>query len=264
MPASPGVTPLTYDSWLTTVATLAVIDLQGSPGSLSTVSPEFNALIPQCLNYAELRIQRDLDLFALQENNETYTLTTGNDVISISNNDFVTIQTIAAIPPSSTKRIHLLPTTKEALRWIYDDTSYTGPPKYFAPLGGDPTTAGNTSMNFLIGPRPDANYTLSIYGTLRMPSLAAHAGGTDEATATTFISTWLPDLLVMASMVFMTGYQRNWSATSDDPQMAVNYEKQYQTLLKGAFVEEARKRFQARDWTSRAPAPVAEPAGAGG
>ena len=79
----------------------------------------------------------------------------------------------------------------------------------------------------------------------------------------TFISTYLPDLLVIASMVYVSGYQRNWSSTSDDPQMAVNYEKQYQTLLKGALVDVAQKRFAARDWTSAPPAPVAEATQAG-
>jgi hypothetical protein len=132
-------------------------------------------------------------------------------------------------------------------------------PKFFAPYGGDPVTSGNTWMNFLIGPNPDINYPQSIVGSTRMNSLAWYANTSQSATGTTFISTFLPDLLLMASMVYISGYQRNFSAASDDPNMAVNYEKQYQTLLKGAMVEEARKRFRASAWSSEPPAPVASP-----
>ena len=63
----------------------------------------------------------------------------------------------------------------------------------------------------------------------------------------------------MASLVFIAAYQRNFSASSDDPNMAVNYEKTYQTLLKGAMVEEARKKFNSAGWTPLSPAAVASP-----
>jgi hypothetical protein len=46
---------------------------------------------------------------------------------------------------------------------------------------------------------------------------------------------------------------------SDDPAMAQSYEAQYQTLLKGAVVEEARKKFESSGWTSQSPSPVATP-----
>jgi hypothetical protein len=41
--------------------------------------------------------------------------------------------------------------------------------------------------------------------------------------------------------------------------MAVTYEMQYQTLLKGAVTEEARKKFEASAWSSQGPSPVATP-----
>jgi hypothetical protein len=66
--------------------------------------------------------------------------------------------------------------------------------------------------------------------------------------------------MIMASMIYISAFQRNFvSAASNDPQMPVNYETQYQTLLKGAMVEEARKKFQSSGWTSMSPAPVASP-----
>jgi hypothetical protein len=63
----------------------------------------------------------------------------------------------------------------------------------------------------------------------------------------------------MASMIFVSGYQRNFGRASDDPAMAQSYEAQYQTLLKGATVEEARKKFESSGWTSQSPAVVSSP-----
>jgi hypothetical protein len=41
--------------------------------------------------------------------------------------------------------------------------------------------------------------------------------------------------------------------------MAVTYESQYNALLKGALIEEARKKFESSGWTSQSPTPAATP-----
>jgi hypothetical protein len=41
--------------------------------------------------------------------------------------------------------------------------------------------------------------------------------------------------------------------------MAQSYESQYQALLKGATVEEYRKKYAASGWTSTSTSPVATP-----
>ena len=63
----------------------------------------------------------------------------------------------------------------------------------------------------------------------------------------------------MASMIYISAFQRNFGRQSDDPQMAQSYESQYQALLKGGMVEEYRKKFEAGGWTSMSPAVVASP-----
>ena len=63
----------------------------------------------------------------------------------------------------------------------------------------------------------------------------------------------------MASMIFISAYQRDFGRQSDDPQMAMSYEAQYNALLKGATVEEFRKKFESVGWTSMSPSPVAAP-----
>jgi hypothetical protein len=105
-----------------------------------------------------------------------------------------------------------------------------------------------------VGPYPDQNYAVTLVGTIRMPTLYVTSGA---GTNTTFMSTCLPDLLLMASRGFASGYQRNFGRQSDDPAMAQSYENQYQMLLKGATVEEYRKKFEAYAWSSDSLSPIA-------
>ena len=118
-----------------------------------------------------------------------------------------------------------------------------GVPQYWVPFD---------DYTFLVGPYPDDNYTVELIGTYRPASLSA-------TNPTTFISLNLPDIMIMASMVYISAYQRNFGRMNDDPQMAISYESQYQTLLKGAMVEEARKKFEAAGWSSQSPSPIATP-----
>ena len=248
MTAATGPTPLTYDGYIAALGVLGVTD---------TAAAAFQTIVPQMLNYAELRIQRDLDLLPLQNTSSTYSLTAGDNVLQVAVNDFVTVQNVQYI--NGTKAVPLVPVSKEWLQSIYNDSSVTASPSHIAPYGGDATTNGATWSTYLVGPYPDQNYNLLITGTSRMRSLDQYAGGPQSSTGTTFISALLPDLLLMASMVFLSAYQRNFSASSDDPNMAVNYEKSYQTLLKGAMGEEIRKRWRADAWTAEAPSPAATP-----
>jgi hypothetical protein len=254
---TPATTPLTYNGYVSQIATMAVVNTTTSSGVVVGVDPAFNAIIPQMLNYAELRIQRDLDLLPSQTTNTSYNLTSGSNTLSISVNDFVTLQTVSLV--SGTAQIPLLPVTKEYLQNVWNDSSYLSQPQYFAVYGGDLATAGNTSQNIIVGPYPNSAYSLVITGTIRMPTLYQYATPSQAGTSTTFISTYLPDMLIMASMVYISAYQRNFGRMSDDPAMAQSYEGQYQVLLRGATGEEYRKKFEASAWTSYSTSPPATP-----
>lgn len=271
MTATPQTTPLTYNGYVTQIANMAVVgytNVTNSSGNVivvggsspTSLDPAFNAIIPQMLNYAELRIQRDLDLLPSQTSNTAYSLTTGNNQISISSNDFVTVQTISVT--SGTAKKPLLPATKEFLQNVYNDSGSTGIPKFFAMFGGDAATGGNTSNNIIFGPYPDSNYPLTITGTVRLPTLYPTLGGDGYpviGTGTTFISTNLPDMLIMASMIYISAFQRNFGRESDDPAMAQSYEAQYQVLKQGAIPEEYRKKFEGSAWSSDSTSPAATP-----
>jgi hypothetical protein len=141
--------------------------------------------------------------------------------------------------------VQLLPTTKEFLDAVYGSNvvATRGQPKYFAPF--------NENL-FFVGPVPDQSYKVEVVATYRPNTLSA-------TNTVTFISQYLPDLFIMASMIYISAYQRNFGRQSDDPQMAQSYESQYQALLKSAMVEEARKKFEGPGWTSQSPSPISSP-----
>jgi hypothetical protein len=246
---------LTYDQYVTQVAKLAVVAVD---------NVDFQVLLPMMINYAELRIYRDLNLMSASEAlfGPAYMLTAGNRVLSFAQNlppspnyptgsSFLVSEQINLISPSGATdpdqatRIPLTPTTKEFLDAVYGSTAAPsrGQPQYYC--------AFNETI-FFVGPVPDVDYFVEIVGTLRPGPLAAD-------NTTTFLSQYLPDLLVMASMIYISAFQRNFGAESGDPAMAQSYENQYQTLLKSAASEEARKTYESAAWSSLAPATDATP-----
>jgi hypothetical protein len=247
---------LTYNGYVTQIGTLAVLNTQTVGGVVQGVDSYFNNLIPQMLNYAELRIQRDLGLSQSVVVDDTdYSLTAGNPTLVLPVSAFQSLQTILWV--SGTARTPILPVSKDFIANVYGDTSVQGPPQYFAVVGGDLATTGATAQLLLFGPAPDQSYPLHITGPTWFISLNTYNTNPASSTTTTFISAYLPDLLLMASMIFLSGFQRNFSASGSDPQMPVNYEQQYAKLLQGAQIQDAQRRFQSSGWTSMAPAPVA-------
>jgi len=252
-------TGLTYSQYVTQIATMAVV---------AETDPAFVTILPQMVTYAENRMYRDIDFMftSTSLHGVSFVLTAGNRNLSFNINlasnidsqagtfvvsEQINLLTNAAGDASTTTnpdacvRTPLLPTTKEFLDAVYGSslTANLGRPQYFVPF--------NETL-FFVGPVPDQNYPVEVVGTYRPNSLSA-------TNTTTFISQYLPDVFIMASMIYISAYQRNFGRANDDPQMAITYESQYQALLKSAVVEEARKKFEATAWSSQSPSPVATP-----
>lgn len=252
-------TGLTYSQYVTQIATLAVV---------AENDPAFVTILPQMITYAENRMYRDIDFMftSTSLHGVSFVLTPGNRNLSFNINlsansdtsegtfvvsEQINLLTDASGNPSSTTnpdacvRVPLLPTTKEFLDAVYGSslTANRGKPMYFVPF--------NETL-FFVGPVPDQAYPVEVVGTYRPNSLSA-------TNTSTFISLYLPDIFIMASMIYISAYQRNFGRQSDDPAMAQSYESQYKALLQGAIVEEARKKFDASGWSSQGPAPVATP-----
>jgi hypothetical protein len=225
-------TGLTYTTYVAQIATLAVVPVTDT---------NYISIIPSMIDYAELRMQRDLD-FLNTVATSSYTPASVTPSLALSTNTssypYVTVQNIAVVDPTSGFTKQLTPVSKEWIYNTYPIGSTTALPVYYAPFDDN---------EYLLGPQPDQIYTYSVVGTQRFPTLSA-------TNTTTFISQYLPDVFIMASMIYISAYQRNFtSIASNDPQMAVTYESQYQALLKGAMVEEARKKFEASAWSSMSP-----------
>jgi len=252
-------TGLTYSEYVTQIATMAVV---------AETDAAFVTILPQMITYAENRMYRDIDFMftSTSLHGTTFVLAAGNRNLSFnidlaSNSDaqagtFVVSEQINLLTdangdaatttnPDACVRVPLLPTTKEFLDAVYGSslTANRGQPQYFVPF--------NETL-FFVGPVPDQAYPVEVVGTYRPNSLSA-------SNTTTFISLYLPDVFIMASMIYISAYQRNFGRLNDDPQMAITYESQYQALLKSAIVEEARKKFDAAGWSSQSPATVATP-----
>lgn len=238
---------LTFDTYKTQIAEMAVVDVNDI---------NFLAILPSMIDYAELRIARDLDLMITSESLVRGPLVAGNRKLDFTpdlgdESYFVVseqlnlILPIGEADPEAGTRVPLLPTTKEFLDAVCGSSTVSNraQPKYYAPF--------NETL-FFLGPVPDAEYYIEVVGTVRATPLS-------ESNPQTFISKYLPDLLIMASMIYISAYQRNFGRQSDDPQMAQSYEAQYKTLLVGAATEEARKKYEGPAWSSQSPSPIASP-----
>lgn len=238
-------TGLDYQGFVKQIATLAVVEPD---------DPNFLTIIPQAITYAENRICRELDFLFSSVSTTAYTLTPGSRTITLPAGLFVVPESINVITPQNATgpdngvRVPLTPTTREVLDSICGVSSDVGVPQYFAPIGNK-----DGALTFLVGPYPDASYGLEIVGTIRPDSLS-------EKNTTTYISRFMPDIMVAAAMIYISGYQRNFGATqANDPQMPISWETQYKTLLVGAAGEEFRKKYEAAAWTSKTPSPLASP-----
>ena len=92
-----------------------------------------------------------------------------------------------------------------------------------------------------------------------MPSLYLNAVTGIADTGYTYISQFLPDMLLMASMIYITMFQRNFGPVADTPESGMTYEKQYQALRLGAIAEENRRKGQASAWSSYSTPTAATP-----
>ena len=244
--------PLSYNAYIQTGAGMAVYQAAETGGvyAFSDAPPQLQ--VPMMLNYSELRIQRDLDLLPSQTSNQ-YTLNAGTNILSLPIDDFLTVQTFRWVQISNGTVVNsgtCTPVSKEFLQNVYGGIATSGPPQYYAMVGDDFGDGADTFNNVMFGPYANYPYTIEVTGTIRIPSLYQYASMGVADTSYTYISAYYPDMLVMASMVYISAFQRNFSATSDSQEMGATYEKQYQALRLGAIAEENRKKGEGSGWSA--------------
>ena len=230
-----------YATYVTRLTTLLAVQ--------SSSETNFQNILPAIIEYAENRCYRDLDLLDTTVTYSGTACTPNTSSITIPAGTLVTVQIINMITPSGTTspesgtRNPCTPVSKEFLVNLYQGASGAALPQYFAMLDAD---------TIVLGPWPDKAYTAEIVGTFRPTPLSG-------SNTTTVLSTYFGDLFLAASCIFGFGYQRDFGAQSDDPRTAQSWEQQYNSLLKGAQLEEARKKFQSAGWTSKSTPALATP-----
>ena len=232
---------LTYTTYVAQIANLMALD---------STTADFQTQLPGMIDYAEQRIYRELDLLSTVVRDNTGVLVSGNRNFTLpttSNGPFVTVQGINVITPVSTAaddgtRNALQPVSRDYLDLVWNSVSGATVPQLFAMIDQE---------NIILGPWPDSTYGVEVIGTIRPNPLSS-------TNTTTFLTDYLPDLFVMASMVYGSAYMKNFGAQADQPQMSSSYEMQTQTLMASAMKEETRKKFASYSFTSLSTAKASE------
>jgi hypothetical protein len=229
---------LTYATYVTTIANLLAV-------------PEADAnyvqILPSMIDYAEQRIYRELDLLSTTVRDATSSLTpdSRNFTLPSGNGRFVVLDAINILS-SGVRVAQLQPVSLEFLDAAWPSETSTGGtavPEYFAMV---------TDQTIAVGPAPGAALGVEVIGEIRPTPLSV-------SNTTTYLTNYLPDLFIAASMIFGSGWQKNFGGQADDPKMSASWESQYQLLKASADLEEHRKQWASVSWTSKQPSPVAIP-----
>lgn len=219
----------TYSSYKTQLANLMAV---------SETDTSFVTWLPGCIDYAEQRIYRELDLVHTTQRIAQTNLTSNSRVYNLPNPSteqrFFVVQQVNVITPSGATtsngtRVPLIAVSQKLVDFLYPSETETGVPSVYAM---------NTDQQIIVGPASDQAYLVEVVGTYRPAPLSA-------VNTSTFLSSYLPDLFMAASMVYGSGFMRNFGAQGDDPKMSTSWEGQYQILLASANSEETRRRFNA-------------------
>lgn len=219
----------TYSSYKSQLANLMAV---------SETDPSFVTWLPGCIDYAEQRIYRELDLVHTTERIAQTNLTPNSRVYNLPNQSteprFFVVQNVNVITPagatvSNGTRNPLTPISQKLIDFLYPTEAGAGIPSFYAM---------NTDQQIIVGPSPNGAFLVEVIGTYRPTPLSV-------SNTETYLSQYLPDLFMAASMVYGSGFMRNFGAQGDDPKMSTSWEGQYQILLASANSEETRKKFNA-------------------
>ena|SRR5215467_8603206 len=240
---------ITYDSYVSEIASITLI----SSTILVDGDNNFpNGIIPAAIDYAEGRLYRELDLPVVSIIDTSVTCSSGVQslVLSTAQGEPLVIEALnlfssAGTTSSNATRVPLTPASRAILDTVYPTalSSQCGLPEFFARIE-------NTTV--ILGPVPDQAYGVEMQATVRPSPLSA-------SNSSTWLTQNVPELMIAASMIFMSGYMRDFGAQSDNPQMAQSWESQYQNLMKAMSVDAERMKFQSAAWTSQQPSPIATP-----
>jgi hypothetical protein len=223
-----------YNSFVSTVANIMATD---------PTTPEFVQILPQAIAYAEDRIYRELDILDSVAINATTTFTPNNRNFTLPPapyGAFLTLTGINVLYGSGPQRQQLQPVAMSYLNAVWGSPTGATLPEYFSMVRQD---------LIQVGPWPDQAYVVEVVGTFQPEPMSA-------TNPTTFLTTYVPDLLIAGGMIFLSGYMRDFGSQADNPAQAQSWSSQYDVLFRSAMLLELRKRWAGPGWTSLSSVPV--------
>lgn|SRR5574343_277095 len=175
---------------------------------------DFVANIPLFIRQAEERIYNTVQFPALRRN--VTGVTSVNNKYLACPNDFLAVYSLAVVDATGAYE-YLLNKDVNFIRQAYPTPTATGLPKYYALFG--PSFANSDELSFILGPTPDARYTVELHYFFYPESITTTEDG----------RTWLGDnfdpVLLYGSLVeaylFMKG----------ESDMMAFYETKYKEAL---------------------------------
>lgn len=207
------------------------------PVTLATSATPFqdtsaNTILPRCIEFVENMINVDMDFVGTRRqdlsttftpNARSLTLPTGcRSVEGISQ-----ISPAGLTPATGGTRNQLEPVSLDVIDMYYPTES--------TPTGIGAYWAQRSDTSIVVGQTPDAAYIAEITGIFFPAAMSS-------TNVTTYIGTTYPQLLMAAAMYFMSGYQRDFGAQSEDPKMASSWKATYDYLLPSCIMEEKRRK----------------------
>jgi len=161
---------------------------------------DFVANIPVFVQQAEQRIYNNVQFPSIRKN-VTGVVSTTSTYLSAPD-DFLAVYSLAVIDATGNYE-YLLNKDVNFIRQAYPSASDVGLPRYYALFG--PTVSGSTitdELTFIVGPKPDANYTVELHYYYYPESITVAADG----------RTWLGDnfdsVLLYGSLVEAYTYMK--------------------------------------------------------
>ena len=161
---------------------------------------DFVANIPVFVTQAEQRIYNNVQFPSIRKN-VTGVVSTTSTYLSAPD-DYLATYSLAVIDASGNYE-YLLNKDVNFIRQAYPSATDTGLPRYYALFG--PTVSGSTisdELTFILGPKPDANYTVELHYYYYPESITVAADG----------RTWLGDnfdsVLLYGSLVEAYTYMK--------------------------------------------------------
>jgi hypothetical protein len=178
-------------------------------------SSDFAAQIPTFVKQAEQRIYNVIQFPSLRRN-VTGSTTTNNKYLQCPS-DFLAVYSMAAIAATGAYE-YLLNKDVNFIRQAYPNpTANTGIPKYYALFG--PRSDNEDELTFILGPTPDAIYTIELHYFYYPESITVAADG----------RTWLGDNF--DSVLFYGSLVEAYTYMKGEPDMMTFYNQKYMEAL---------------------------------